>query len=69
MMQTGSVAILPCLCTAAWDSNDIHLHALLRSKHWREDGLPCLRPTEQQMLPVFERWAHVVALAEVGRRG
>lgn len=39
------------------------------SKHWREDRLPCLRPTEEQMLPVFERWARVVALAEVRGAG
>ncbi|KAI7845248.1 hypothetical protein COHA_001290 [Chlorella ohadii] len=32
-------------------------------KHWKEDGLPCLRPSEEQMLPAFELWAHVVALA------
>ncbi|KAI7838427.1 hypothetical protein COHA_007799 [Chlorella ohadii] len=34
------------------------------SKHWKEDGLPCLRPAEEQMLPVFEGWARVVELAE-----
>ncbi|PRW56665.1 Serine threonine kinase regulator of stationary phase [Chlorella sorokiniana] len=33
-------------------------------KHWREEGLPCLRPTEEQMLLVFESWARVVELAE-----
>ncbi|PRW56812.1 hypothetical protein C2E21_4601 [Chlorella sorokiniana] len=33
-------------------------------KHWRDQGLPCLRPTEEQMLLVFESWARVVELAE-----
>lgn len=40
-----------------------------RSKHWKQDGLPCLRPSEEQMLPVFERWARVVELAEVSALG
>jgi len=32
-------------------------------------GLPCLRPSEEEMLGLFELWARIAAAAEVGWGG